>query len=215
MNINWQEIFDRVSQDMTASFLQVFPKIVIAIIVFTIGWLLAVAVGRLITEVLNRINFNQLFQRGDWKGALERADIKMDPARFVGSLFKWMIGLVVLLMAVDILGLEGFEMFLQDVVGYLPNVIAAALILVVAVVISDVVEKIVRFAMESMRLTHGQLIGSIAKWIILIFAFLSALLQLHIAVLPIEILIQTFVQALGYGLALAFALAFGLGGRDI
>ena len=191
------------------------PLLILAIIVFVIGWLFSVGIGRVVTDILKRIKFNQIFERGNWKEALERADLKIDPAGFVGSIFKWVLAIVFLLAAVEILGFSQFAGFLRDVLGYLPNVIVAALIFVVAIIIADIVEKIVRAAVEGTSVGHGHLVGSIARWFIWIFAIFSALLQLDIAVLPVQVLIQTFVQGIGYGLALAMAIAFGLGGRDM
>ena len=190
------------------------PLLILAILVLVIGWVISVGVGRLVADILKRIKFNQVFERGNWDEALEKADLKVDPAGFIGGIFKWVLVIVFLLAAVEILGFEQFAGYLVDVLGYLPNVIVAALIFVVAIIVADIVEKVVRAAVESTKVGHGQLIGSVVKWFIWIFAIFSALLQLDIAVLPIQVLIQTFVQGIGYGLALAVAIAFGLGGKD-
>jgi len=190
------------------------PLLVLAILVLVIGWVISVGVGRLVADILKRIKFNQVFERGNWDEALEKADLKVDPAGFIGGIFKWVLVIVFLLAAVEILGFEQFSGFLRDVLGYLPNVIVAALIFVVAIIVADIVEKVVRAAVESTKVGHGQLIGSVVKWFIWIFAIFSALLQLDIAVLPVQVLIQTFVQGIGYGIALAVAIAFGLGGKD-
>ncbi|MBI2643942.1 MAG: hypothetical protein HYW95_00315 [Candidatus Wildermuthbacteria bacterium] len=191
------------------------PLIILALVVFIIGWIIAGLVGKLVTDILKRVRFNQIFERKGWKEALERTGTKVDPAGFVGAIFKWTLAIVFLLVAVDILELNTFASFLRDVLGYIPNVIVAVLIIVVAVIIADIAEKLVRAAVESVQVGYGHLASMIVKWFIWLFAIFSALLQLNIAVLPIQVLIQTFVTALGYGLALAFAIAFGLGGRDI
>ncbi|HEY4509419.1 MAG TPA: hypothetical protein VJC15_00315 [Candidatus Paceibacterota bacterium] len=206
LNVAFRDLFEGV-----VSFV---PLLVLAILVLVVGWVISVGVGRLVADILKRIKFNQVFERGNWKEALEKADLKADPAVFIGSIFKWVLVIVFLLAAVEILGFEQFAGYLRDVLGYLPNVIVAALIFVVAIIIADIVEKVVRAAVESTKVGHGQLIGSVVKWFIWIFAIFSALLQLDIAVLPIQVLIQTFVQGIGYGLALAVAIAFGLGGKD-
>ena len=190
------------------------PLLILAILVLVIGWIISVGVGRLVADILKRIKFNQVFERGNWKEALEKADLKVDASAFVGGIFKWVLIIVFLLVAVEILGFDQFAGFLVDVLIYLPNVIVAALIIVVAAIISDIVEKIVRATVEGTRVGHGQLIGSMVKWFIWIFAIFSALLQLNIAVLPVQVLIQTFVQGIGYGIALAVAIAFGIGGKD-
>ncbi len=201
-------------RDLLTGIVSFVPLLILAIIVLVIGWFIAVGVGKFVAEILRRIKFNQAFERGNWKQALEKADLKVDPSEFVGAIFQWVLVIVFLLAAVEILGFEQFAGFLTDVLRYLPNVIVAALIIVVAALIADILEKIVRAAVEGTRIGHGHFIGSVVKWFIWIFAIFSALLQLNIAVLPVQAFIQTFIQGIGYGIALAFALAFGLGGKD-
>ncbi|MBU1015416.1 hypothetical protein KKI17_03225 [Patescibacteria group bacterium] len=197
-------------------FLGFIPALVGAFLILLVGWIISVGVGKLVADVLKRLRFNQIFERGTWKDALERAELQTDPAGFIGGIFKWVLMIVFLLAAVDVLGLEGFGAWLtNDVLGYLPNVLAAALIIVVAAIIADIAEKVVRAAVEGMQAGYGSLAGGVVKWFIWTFAIFSALLQLNIAVLPIRVLIETFVQAMGYGAALAFAIAFGLGGKDV
>ncbi len=200
--------------DLLAGVVGFVPLLILAFLVLVIGWFIAAGVGRLVADILKRIRFNQVFERGNWKEALEKAELKVDPAGFVGGIFKWVLVIVFLLAAVEILGFDQFAGFLVSVLGYLPNVIVAALIIVVAAIISDIVEKIVRAAVEGTKMGHGHLISSVVRWFIWIFAIFSALLQLDIAVLPVQVLIQTFVQGIGYGIALAVAIAFGLGGKD-
>lgn len=201
--------------DLIEGVVSFVPLLILAILVLMIGWFIASGVGRLVGDILKRIKFNQVFERGNWKEALERADLKLDPAGFVGAIFKWVLVIVFLLAAVEILGFEQFAGFLVNVLGYLPNVIVAALIIVVTAIIADIVEKIVRAAVEGTHMGHAPLVGSVVKWFIWIFAIFSALLQLDIAVLPVQVFIQTFVQGIGYGIALAFAIAFGIGGKEM
>jgi len=200
--------------DLLSGVISFVPLLIAALVVLVLGWIISVGIGRLVEDILQRVKFNQVFERGNWKEALEKADLKMDPAGFVGAIFKWVLVIVFLLAAVEILGFEQFADFLVGVLLYLPNVIVAALIFVVAVIIADIVEKLVRAAVEGAKVGHAQLIGSAVKWFIWIFAIFSALLQLNIAVLPVQVLIQTFVQGIGYGMALAVAIAFGLGGKE-
>lgn len=208
------DALNRAFSELLAGIVSFVPLLILAFLVMVIGWFISVGVGRLVADILKRIKFNQVFERGNWKEALEKAELKVDPAGFVGGIFKWVLVIVFLLAAVEILGFDQFAGFLVDVLGYLPNVIVAALIFVVAIIIADIGEKVVRAAVEGTSIGHGQLIGSVVKWFIWIFAIFSALLQLDIAVLPVQVLIQTFVQGLGYGIALAFAIAFGIGGKD-
>lgn len=187
----------------------------LAVIVFIIGYLISVGIGKLVTEVLKSVKFNKLFEKEGWKTALQRARIEVDPSGFIGAIFKWVFVIVSLLVAVDILKLTGFAGLLTSVLNYLPNVIVAALVFVVAVIISDIVEKLVRVSVERMKVGSGYLAASIVKWAIWVFTIFLILDQ----ILPQSLLIKTLYTSIVYGivgaLALGVGLAIGLGGKDV
>jgi|SRR3989344_6071251 len=189
-------------------------NLVVAIVVFIIGYLISVGIGRLITEILKSVKFNKLFEKEGWRKALQRANIEVNPSEFIGAIFKWVFVIVTLLLAVDVLNLTAFAGFLTRVLLYLPNVIVAVLVFVVAIVISDIVEKVVRATVERLKVGYGFLAASIVKWAIWIFAFFLILDQL----LPSSLLVKTLYTAIVYGivgaLALGFGLAIGLGGKE-
>src|SRR5581483_10955881 len=144
-------------------------RLILAIVVFVLGYLVSVGIGRVVAEILKSIKFNKLFDKEGWHKALQRANVDVNPAEFIGAIFKWVFIIVSLLLAVDILQLAQFAFILTEVINYLPNVIVAALIFVVAVIISDIIEKVVRVAVERMRVGYGYLAASIVKWAIWIF----------------------------------------------
>ena len=189
-------------------------RLVLAIVVFIIGYLISVAVAKIITEVLKTLRFNSLFEKEGWSQALKRANITVHPAEFIGAIFKWVLVILSLLVAVDILKLSQFGGVLTQVLDYLPNVIVAALIFVVAVIISDIIEKVIRVSVERMKIGYGYVAASIVKWAIWIFTIFLVLNQL----LPNNALIETLYMAIVYGvvgaLALGVALAIGLGGKE-
>jgi len=190
-------------------------NLVLAIVVFVIGYLISIGIGTVVTEILKSLRFNSLFEKEGWSKALQRANIDVHPAEFIGAIFKWVFVIVSLLIAVDILRLQQFGQILSQVLSYLPNVIVAALIFVVAVIISDIVEKIIRVSVERMRVGYGYVAASIVKWGIWIFTFFLILDQL----LPQSDLVKTLYMAIVWGtvgtLGLGIAIAIGLGGKDV
>jgi len=189
-------------------------NLLLAVIVFIIGYLISIGIGRLIAELLKSVKFNKLFEKEGWRKALQRANIEVNPAEFIGVIFKWVFVIVSLLVAVDILKLTSFAGLLTQVLAYLPNVVVAVLVFVVAVVISDIVEKVIRVTVERLKVGYGYVASSIIKWAIWIFA---SLLILDL-VLPASLLIKTLYSSIVYGivgaLALGVGLAIGLGGKD-
>lgn len=190
-------------------------KLLLAIVVFVVGYLIAVGIGKVVAEILKSIKFNKLFDKEGWHRALQRANVDVNPSEFIGAIFKWVFVILSLLVAVDILNLPQFGMVLADVLNYLPNVVVASLIFVVAVVISDIVEKIMRVMVERIKFGYGYLAASIVKWAVWVFAVFLILEQL----LPNSDLIKTLYMAIVWGivgtLALGAALAIGLGGKDV
>ena len=176
--------------------------------------LISVGIGKIITEILKSIKFNKLFEKEGWRQSLQRANVDVNPSEFIGAIFKWVFVIVSLLIAVDILRLVAFAGLLTQVLNYVPNVIVAVLVFVAAIVISDIVEKIVRVAVERLKVGYGFLAASIVKWAIWVFAFFLILDQL----LPASMLIKTLYTSIVYGvvaaLALGIGLAIGLGGKS-
>jgi len=206
---DWYLLTLEVLQSLWQGFLLFLPKLIGAVIVFLIGWLIALAVGKSVTQVLKKIKFDKVFEKTGWSEALEKAEIKVSVSEFVGGIFKWILIIVFLLAAVEILGLSEFAEFLRKIVLWLPNLIVAVAIFVVAIVIADILEKVVRASVKKMEVGYAGFFGSLVKWAIYVFATLAILLQLGVT--------PQIVNALIFGLigtiSLALGLAFGLGGK--
>ena len=212
--MTYTEWSSTVIQPFLQQFVAFIANLILAIIVFIIGYLISIAIGKLVAELLKSVKFNKLFEKEGWKKALQRANVEVNPSEFIGVIFKWVFVILSLLVAVDLLKLTSFAGFLTQVLDYLPNVIVAGLVFVVAIIISDFVEKIVRATVERLKVGYGYIASSIVKWAIWIFTFFLILDQL----LPASLLIKTLYTSIVYGavaaLALGVGLAIGLGGKD-
>jgi len=207
----WAETTNYALQNLWQAFLNFIPTLIGAILVFIVGWFIAIGVGKLVAEILKRIKFNRLFEKGAWKAALEKAELEITPSEFVGAIFKWVLIIVFLQVAVGILGWIQFAVLLDKVIGYLPNVIVAALIFVVAVIVADITEKVVVAAAEGAKFAYTHLAGIIVKWAIWVFAILAILRQLII----VPELVDTLFNALVYGTVAILVISFGLGGKEV
>ena len=188
------------------------PKFFVAIIVFLIGWFVALGLGKLLSEVLVRLKLNDLFNKTGWRGAFDKAGISVNPSEFLGAIVKWVLVIAFLVASVNILGLKEFAGFLTDILGYLPNIIIAILIFVVTVIVADILEKIVVVSVEKVKTGYSRLAGTIVRWSIWFFAISAILLQLKI--FPKELITSLFSGLIAL-LVISFGLAFGLGGKDI
>ena len=136
--------------------------------------------------------------------------MELNIAKFFGGLVKWFLILVFLMAATDILHLTQVTSFLNSIVLYLPNVIVAAVILAVAFLIGNFAYAVIKGSTIVAGIVSATLLGTVAKWAIVIFGFLAALIQLGVA----TSLINTLFIGLVAMLALAGGLAFGLGGKE-
>jgi hypothetical protein len=198
--------------DLWFQFAAFLPSLIAALVVFFVGWALAIAAGRLVEKLFVVLRINQAFEhlRG-LKAAAERAGLRLNVSLLIGEIVKWFLIIVTLLAATDILGLSEISSFLTAVLLYIPNVVVAALILIIAVVLSNFVYHTVQASIAAAGFTSATMVAAVSKWAIIIFALLAALTQLNVAVT----LIQTLVTAFFAMIALAGGLAFGLGGKDL
>lgn len=187
------------------------PSLIGAVIIFAIGWLVAVLIEKIIESLFKSIKVDSLLRSAGFEEVMKRTGHPLNSGKFVGSLVKWFVIVVFLVASFDILHLTQVNQFLQGVVlGYLPQVIIAVLVLMVAVVIADAMQKIVAASARAAHVKSAHLLGVVTKWAIWIFAILTALITLNVA----AYLIQMIVTAVFAGAALGIGLAFGLGGKD-
>jgi len=209
---NWSDAIVGSLTEMWISFIAFIPSLIAALVIFFVGWAISVTVGRLVEKVLVILRVNSAFERiKGLKDAAGRAGLKVNIPLVIGEIVKWFLIIVTLLAATDILGLQEVSQFLRAVLLYVPNVVVAALILVIAVVLANFVYRTVTASVDAAGFTSGGAIAAISKWAIIIFALFAALIQLNVAAQ----LIQTFLTAFFAMVALAGGLAFGLGGKDL
>lgn|SRR3989344_4346046 len=188
------------------------PRIITALIIAILGWVIGAVLGRVVAQVIRSLKIERLFENTEISGTINRAGFQFSIGGFVGGLIKWFIIVVFLVASFDILGLTQVNEFLQSVVlGFIPNVIVAVLVLAAGALIADAVERTVSGGARAARIHSAQFLGTIARWAIWVFAFLIALSQIGVA--------PEFMQTLFLGVVVMFALAgglaFGLGGKDV
>jgi hypothetical protein len=196
---------------MWVGVLNFVPSFLAAVVLFLVGWLIAVLLGKVVAQVIKAIKLDVALRAAGFDKVVERAGFTLSSGGFLGALVKWFFIVVTLVASLDILGLKTVTGYLSTVVlTYLPNVIVAALILLLSVVIAEAIKKLVVSSAKAGGISSANVLGEISKWAIWIFAFMAALSQLEI--------LNSFIQPLFIGviaaISLALGLSFGLGGRD-
>jgi small-conductance mechanosensitive channel len=207
----WANVLNASFQGLFYGLVAFIPNLLAALIIFIIGWLIGAGLARVVEQVIGALKVDNALRAAGVERVIERAGWKMNAGAFLGTLVKWFFIIVFLVAALEVLGLTQVTAFLTTVVlGYLPQVIVAVLILLVAAVVAETAQRVVRGAAAAAHMRSANFLGVMARSAIWVFAILAALDQLGIS--PF---IQTLFTGLVVALALAFGLAFGLGGQQV
>lgn len=186
------------------------PNLIAALVILIVGILIAKAIGKLVQKIIEAIKVDSYVRKINIVQKIEEGGTRVIFSQILGWLVRWFLYIVLLVAVSEILNLGQFTIFLKDIALYLPNVIIAVLILVVGFVLGYFVDDLVVKILKGTRAKLAPLVGAAAKWAIIVFAILAALIQLRVAVT----LIQTLFTAIVVTIALAAGLAFGLGGKE-
>lgn len=186
------------------------PMIVAAIIIFVVGWIVASLAGKLVAKLVRMLKVDDVLRGTEVERVINRAGFTLNIARFVGGLVEWFIIVAVFVSVFDVLQLTVINLFLLQVLYYVPNIIIAVVVIVIAAVVGEFLQKVVRGSAAAAGMKASTLVGSVAKWAIWIFAIFVAISQLGIA----SSLFDTLTMGIVVALAIAFGLAFGLGGQQ-
>lgn len=205
---------DRMGESLASAMTMLFaaiPRILGFIIVVLIGWLVASLIARAVATLLRTVRFNDLAERAGITRFAQRAEIASDPADIVAGIVKWLIRIVVLLVAFDLLGLPAVSEVLSEFLLWLPNLIVAIAVLLIAGVAANALANIVRGATAETDVANPDTLANVTRIAVWAFAIVIAFNQLGVA----RTLINTLVTGLVFAVALAAGLAFGLGGREM
>lgn len=207
----WGEIFSQSLLGLWYGFINFLPSLLGAIILLIIGLVVGAIIGKAITQLANALKLDKLFESAGASEFMRRAGLKLNASGFLGGLVKWFIIIVFLMASLQIIGLTQVNDFLRSaVLYYLPKVVIASLVLIIATILADTMKKLVRASAQAANIRSANMLGSITLYAIWIFAFIIALSELGIASAFMQILFTGFIAAL----AIALGLSFGLGGKE-
>lgn len=191
-------------QNAFTSLLHYIPQLIGALLILLIGWLVAKAIDKLVTTLLQKLHFDQTMDRANINGFLRRTGTGLTASSLLGKIVFWFVFIITLTMFASALGVPQISGFLNQMIAYIPNVFAALLIIFLATLLARFLSGVVR------GLSNSNGLAKLTYWAIVIYAVFVALMQLHIAQ---RLTGPTFLIILA-GISLALGLAFGLGGRD-
>jgi hypothetical protein len=200
---------DRLRGSLSQVFGDIVPALLGALVILFAGYLLARVLEKLIERFLRRIRLNRLLERGGVMQAVERSGSRVNPVRVLANLVFWLVMFAVILVAANALGLESLANVFSELVSYIPSVIAAIVIILVGIVLGGFVGGLI--AASAGALHGGRALARVGRSGVILLAVFMALQELGIAT---DIVTTAFAILFG-AIALAMALAFGLGNREL
>lgn len=186
------------------------PRILGAILILIIGWIIAKLLKRALKKLLYLVKFNYLTEKTGIDKFLKEGGAKLNSIGIIGTLFYWTLMLIVLIATLNSLNLTVASTLFNEIMMYLPNIIVAIVILIIGIYLARMVSQITKTSLKGMKEKTSGLISQIAFIAIIILTIFVTLGQLNIAT---EIVTSAFSIIFG-AICLALALAFGLGGRE-
>lgn len=187
----------------------VLPGLLLALVILMAGFLVARMVERLVDGLLGRLHFDREAAKWGVTEAVERTGTREGPTRVVGKLLFWFVMLIVILLSSSALGVENINDIFANLVGYIPTVFAAIIVIVLGLILGEFVRALI---LASAGGVEGvPTLAKVAKGVVIMISVFMALGQVGVAA---DIVTTAFTLILG-AVALAVALAFGLGNTGL
>jgi hypothetical protein len=187
------------------------PALLGALLILLLGWLLAKILKAALVKILVAVRLEKFSARSGLSKFLSRGDIKHSLADVLGTVFFWIVFLFFIDLAADVLKFTLLQNLINSIISFIPRLVVAALIIVIGVLLASFFKGLVRVTASSYALVRAELLGTIAQYLIIFFTLAVALEQLGVAT---NILVYSVLIIIG-ALAFGFALAFGLGSREV
>ena len=199
---------DRLQQSFSLLW-ELLPSIVGAGLVLLAGYILAKLVQKGVSRLLRRLGLNDLLRKAGVQGAVDSAAAHFNPSRIVAHLAFWVVMFTAMLVAANALGIDSLAPVVSELVGYVPSVIAAIVIVILGIVLGDFVGGLIMASTHSLH--GGPTLARAGKAGVVVLAVFMALQELGVAT---NIVTTAFAILFG-AVALAAALSFGLGNREL
>ena len=209
--VDWQTTVVEPVEQMWGSVMGFLPTLVSVILILLVGWMLAMVVQKLITRFLKLARLDTVSEKIGIANILSKGDINYTLSEIIGVMIYWLMMLVVFLMAVNALQLTVAAELLNQVILYVPNVIAGVFILVLGIFFASIVANTVRTTAANAGIQQARSLGQFTQVIIVAFTIIESLNQLKIDTSIIQMVIKAALAAV----ALGAGLAIGLGCKDM
>jgi hypothetical protein len=186
------------------------PNLIGALLILIIGWIIAKIFRALSIKFLKLIRFNVVTEKARVDQFLADGGVKKSTIQIIGSLFYWLIMLIVVLTAFNSLDLSAAFTLFNQVFMFIPNIIVAVLVLILGLFLANFISQALITYLKNIEIENADAIGKLTNYAIIVFVISISLTQLSIGE---ELISSAFLIVFG-ALCLAMALAFGIGGKE-
>jgi hypothetical protein len=209
--MDWQTTVVQPVESMWATVMGFLPTLVSVIVILIVGWVIASVAQKVITRFLKLARLDTVSEKIGIAGILTKGDINYTLSEIIGVMVYWLLMLVVFLMAVNALQLTVAAELLNQVILYVPNVIASVFILVLGIFFASIMANAVRTTAANAGISQARSLAQFTQVIIVVFTIMESLNQLKIDTM----ILQLLVKATLFAIALGVGLAIGLGCKDM
>lgn len=185
------------------------PGLIGAILLIILGALVAKLAEMVVIRVLELLGVNKFRNKKQVSKTLKDTGLDIDIVKLAGRIVFWVVIFVFAMTAVDVLGLDVMSEVLRALIGYLPSVLAAVVILTVTIAGARLAKAGITAALKQLSVDYAGLIGAVAQWALIVFGVVLTLDQLGLD----TTILTNNITIIVAGIMLAFGLAFGLGGQ--
>lgn len=207
----WQEAvrmsFNRAFGDIVG----LLPNVVAMLVVLVVGYIVARVLDRFATALSQSLGLQTAAERSGLAASMKQAGIQHHVPAIVGQIVFWLTMCVFLAAAFNILRLDAVSVAMEKIVGYIPNLLVATVVVVVGLLVAGFLRGVIATSADRVGISYAENLANAVYYVLALMTFIGAFDQLHI---EFGILKELILIAFG-GLALGFGLAFGLGGRDV
>ncbi|MFA5089769.1 MAG: hypothetical protein WC510_01890 [Candidatus Omnitrophota bacterium] len=208
---DWQVVLVEPAKLILSQIGQFFVNVLLFVVILLVGWIIAKLIKSIVIKALRAVKLDDLSERIELDDLLAKGGIKYSLSELMGVVCYWLGLLVTFVVAVNAMGLGVAADLLNKVVLYIPNIIAAIFILILGMFVATLLKNIVQTAASNAGLYQAKLLGRVAEIATMFFAVLITLEQLNMSLKTIDLFITIILGSLGLG----FALALGMGCKDI
>lgn len=207
---NLLEILQQSYTTFSEQLVAFIPKLLGAIIILILGWVVAKIIRSLVIKLLGVLRFEKITEKAKVEKFLQDGGIKSTSIQIIGAMFYWLIILIVILAAFDTMGITVASELFNEIILFIPNIIVASFILIFGFFLATLVSQVAVTYLSNIKVRHADMIGNFIQYAFILFVISVTLTQLNIGK---EIITLTFLLLFG-AICLAFAISFGLGAKD-